>query len=282
MRFTHVLTVTLVLSTLCCVPAVFARSGPAESRTGNGAEGGSPDGEARRIVERSKERTDSRTEHVVYRMELVDGEGEVEQTRRLESYFLQDDPGTTTLLKFQAPPVVEGTGMLVETHEGAPSDIWVYLPVTRRLRRIAGSDKDDKFLGTEFTYEDFEGYRPDAYEFELRGTEPCLDDARCRVVEARPATDGERRASGYAEKVYWIERESLYPVRIDLYEEGSGELVKRLTVAGLERQGEYWRAAEQTMHDLRTGRRTRLTALEREIDTDLDPYHVSRRYLRSE
>jgi len=241
-----------------------------------------PAAEGRRIVERSKERTNSRTEKITYRMELIGADGDVEQSRKLTSYFRDSGQETVTLLKFLAPRVVEGTGMLVEAGAGEPSDIWVYLPVTRRLRRVSGADKNDRFLGSEFTYEDFEGYRPQAHDFRLLATRPCLDQARCWVVEARPATDGERRASGYDRKVYWIEKESLYPVRVDLYADGAAEPVKRLTATAPEQRDGYWRSAALTMHDLRSDRRTRLSALERAIDTDLDPYHLSRRFLRSE
>lgn len=245
----------------------------------SGPDGSGADG--RGIVERSKKRTNSRTEKVTYRMELIGADGDVKQSRKLRSYFRDGDEETVTLLKFLAPPVVEGTGMLVEARSGEPSDIWVYLPVTRRLRRVSGADKSDRFLGSEFTYEDFEGYRPEAHEFQLLGARSCLDGARCWVVEARPATDAERRASGYAKRVYWIEQESLYPVRVDLYADGSDEPVKRLTATAPEQQDGYWRSAVLTMHDLRSGRRTRLTALDRAIDSDLDSYHLSRRFLRS-
>jgi len=264
---------------LALVAGVLCWPSPARSASGSTADASS---EGRRIVERSKERTNSRTEKITYRMELIGADRDVEQSRKLTSYFRDSGQETVTLLKFLAPPVVEGTGMLVETRPGAASDIWVYLPVTRRLRRVSGADKNDRFLGSELTYEDFEGYRPKVHDFQLQGTRPCLDQAQCWVVEARPATDGERRASGYDRKVYWIEKQSLYPVRVDLYADGSDEPVKRLTASAPEQRDGYWRSAELTMHDLRTDRRTRLTALERTIDTDLDPYHLSRRFLRSE
>jgi hypothetical protein len=39
---------------------------------------------------------------------------------------------------------------------GRGDDRWLYLPATRKVRRIPASDRGDYFLGTDFTYEDIQ------------------------------------------------------------------------------------------------------------------------------
>lgn len=237
--------------------------------------------EARAVMERSETRTKARSERTTYTMELLDADGKVEQTRTLEVFYKRYPDREVTLQKFLSPPVLEDTGMMIVDGGEPSNDIWLYLPATRRLRRISGAEKSNWYLGTQFTYEDFEDYNLDAYGFTLREEASCVDGARCWVIEAVATAEGEKKATGYGKKVYWIEKESLYPVRVDYLDEEGSE-VKRLTTSGLKEVGDYWRPAEIVMRDLRNDRRTRIRAEERQIDRDLDDYYLSRRYLRED
>lgn len=238
-------------------------------------------GEAWAVMERSEARTKARTERTTYTMELVDPAGEVEQTRTLEVFYKRYPDREVTLQKFLSPPVLEDTGMMIVDSGVSTNDIWLYLPATRRLRRISGAEKSNWYLGTQFTYEDFEDYHLESYGFTLREEAACGDGRRCWVIEAVATAEAEQDATGYGKKVYWIGQESLYPVRVD-YVARDGREIKRLTAAGLEEVGEYWRPREIVMRHLETGRCTRLHAVERELDVELDDYHLSRRYLRED
>lgn len=234
------------------------------------------------VIKESDHRIKSSTEKTVYRMELLDASGQVQQTREIELYFKKADGAESTLLRFTGPPVVQGTGLLIVDTAKPVNDIWMYLPSTRRIRRIAGAEKSNWFMGTEFTHEDFEDYKVSAYSFQLdKEDAACGDQKHCFVVTAVPSDAVEKEASGYSRKVYWVEKESMYPVRVD-YIDKTGAVAKRLDVLKLVRSGNYWRPDVYEMHNLANGRATRLTAVSREVDGKLDDYFVSQRYLRSE
>lgn len=234
------------------------------------------------VMQESERRIKSKTEKTVYRMELFDPSGQVQQTREVELYYKKTDANESTLFKFTSPPVVQGTGLLIVDTGKAVNDIWRYLPATRRIRRIAGAEKSNWFMGTEFTHEDFEDYKISAYTFTLdKDEQDCGDQQRCFVVQAVASDATEKDASGYAKKVYWIEKQSLYPVRID-YIDKAASPTKRLDVRKLVRVGNYWRPQAYEMRNLVNNRSTRLTALSREVDGKVDDFHVSQRYLRSE
>lgn len=237
-------------------------------------------GEADDLISRSDTSLKSDTEVITYDMEIVSGGGEVEQTRQLVTYSKRNRDGERTLQKFQSPPVFDGTGLLVADTDGDRNDIWFYEPSSRRVRRIAGQEESNQYMGTEYSYEDFEGYQISQYDFTLLQSKNCKDsDTKCQLVEAKPSTDEEREASGYAKKVYWIQDKSLYPVRVDLYDY-SGEIVKVSTAYGLHKVGNYWRPERQEMTNLRSGRTTRLELVEIEIDEPLEDFYVSKRFLR--
>ncbi|WP_287278743.1 outer membrane lipoprotein-sorting protein [Ralstonia sp.] len=234
------------------------------------------------VIAESERRIKSSTEKTVYRMDLLDGGGQVQQTRDIERYYKKADGAETTLFKFTSPPVVQGTGLLIVNTGKPVSDIWMYLPTTRRIRRIAGAEKSNWFMGTEFTHEDFEDYKASAYTFHLdKEDEACGDQQKCFVVSAVASNSAEKEASGYGKKIYWIEKQSMYPVRVD-YLDKAGVPAKRLDVRKLAKSGNYWRPQVYEMRNLANSRTTRLTAVSREVDTKLDDYFVSQRYLRSE
>ncbi len=238
--------------------------------------------DASTVIRESEQRIKSHSEKTVYRMELLDVDGQTQQTRGIELYYKRDGHAETSLFKFTSPPVVQGTGLLIADTGKTVNDIWMYLPATRRIRRISGAEKSNWFMGTEFTHEDFEDYKPDAYSFQLdKADAACGDGRHCVVVSAKASDATEREASGYGQKIYWIEKQSMYPVRID-YLDKAGKAVKRLDVRKLVESGTYWRPQVYEMKNLANGRVTRLTAISREVDGQVDDYHVSQRFLRAD
>lgn len=234
------------------------------------------------VIKDSERRIKSATEKTIYRMELLDGAGQVQQARGIELYYKKAEGTETTLFKFTTPPVIQGTGLLIVDGGKPVNDIWMYLPATRKIRRIAGSEKSNWFMGTEFTHEDFEDYKTSAYSFTLdKEDEPCGEQQKCFVVTASASDAAEKEASGYGKKTYWIEKQTLYPVRIDYFDK-AGAPAKRLDVRKLAKSGDYWRPQVYEMRNLANGRITRLTASSREVDGKLDDFYVSQRYLRSE
>lgn len=236
--------------------------------------------EGLRLMRASEQATKSATEATRYRMELLGADGKLVQARELQFHFKKLPGKESTLVRFLAPAAIEGTGLLIEDGGRSANDVWLYLPATRRLRRIAGAEKTNWFMGTEFTHEDFEDYQLHLYRFE-RQKEAACGAGTCDVVAATPADAAERKASGYARKVYYVDRASRYPVRIEYYGR-DGKLAKTLIATGMTRHGGYWRPQQLEMHNLANGRRTRLRSLSRTLDESLDDFLVSPRYLRAD
>jgi outer membrane lipoprotein-sorting protein len=237
-------------------------------------------GDAEELIRKSDAQLKSKTEQISYRMEIIAKDGRVEQVRKFITYSKHGPKEERTLQKFENPPVYEGTGLLIVDHNSAQNDIWLYLPSSRRIRRIAGQEKSNRYMGTEYSYEDFEDYQISEYDFRLLQAGPCKEtQGQCQVVEAIPKTQAEKDASGYAKKIYWLEKESLYPVRIELYG-AQNELLKVEHADGLHRVSGYWRPDSQVMLNKHSGRSTRLEIIEDKIDQSLDDFYVSKRFLR--
>jgi hypothetical protein len=239
------------------------------------------DSPGKMLMQRSEAHTKSRTEVAQYRMDLIESDGTLIQSRVMRFNFKRLDGAENTLLRFEAPAALQGTGLLVVDKGRQVNDLWLYLPATRRVRRLAGAEKTNRFLGTEFTHEDFEDYKVEHYRFDTPRETGCPDGGQCWVVDAQAQSAEEREASGYAGKTFWLEKESLYPVLIE-YRDRDGQAVKRLEARNLVRHGKYWRPTEFEMINLASKRRTLLVVQKRDLDTALDDDALSQRALRSD
>ncbi len=237
--------------------------------------------DAATIIRESNKTLKPQTEKIRYQMTLVAPDGSNEQTRTVITYYKNQSGVERTLQKFLSPPVLAGTGLLLIDRGRPDTDIWMYLPTTRRIRRIAGHDKSNRYMGTEFSFEDFEGYRINAYRFDLIGEKADGEGHVCWVIKAVAASASEKASTGYSKKRYWIDRKTLYPVRVEDFAK-NGALEKVFTAEGLHPVNQYWLPRREVIKNLLTGRSTRLVLESDEVNLPLEDMFVSKRYLRSD
>jgi hypothetical protein len=194
------------------------------------------------------------------RMEIVDERG---RTRTREMLMLSKrgaDDRTRALVVFTAPADVRGTGLLtVETAQG--DDQRLYLPALRRVQRIAGSGRQERFAGSDFTYEDLSSRDPDDYATTMAST-----TADAFIVEAVPEPGTE---SAYGRILLGIDRTRYVILRADYFDDG-GRLVKQLRGSDFEEVAPgTWQPRRLVMEDLRDDRRTVLTFTVRDSGTPI-------------
>ena len=88
-------------------------------------------------------------------MRLYDRQGRVRE-RALTMLRLrgEKDKGDRALIRFTYPNDIRNTAFLVWEHPGADDERFLYLPALGRVRRIAGQEKDESFVGSDLSYED--------------------------------------------------------------------------------------------------------------------------------
>jgi hypothetical protein len=135
---------------------------PAAQRPESGAE--TADWIARQVDQRDTGK-DSRFEMA---MTLFDRQ-ERTRERRLTVTTLRaaGTRGDRVLVRFEAPNDIKGTGLLVWEHPTAEDERFLYLPALGRVRRIAGSEKQESFVGSDLSYEDIGGRELDDYRYAI-------------------------------------------------------------------------------------------------------------------
>jgi Outer membrane lipoprotein-sorting protein len=207
-------------------------------------------------------------EHAMIAMRLVNKLGN-EKLRTLSTYTLAlADDRHKILLRFLTPPDIAGTGLLVWEKSEGDDDQWLYLPATRKVRRIPPSSKKNRFMGTDFAYEDMLPEALALHTYTLVGSS-MVEGHDTFVIEARPASPAQGRDSGYGLRTLWIRKDSDVTVKIE-YRDKAGRLLKVLFPREyVNVLGTAWRPTEIEMHHVQDGSRTIMRVQRRTLNSGL-------------
>lgn len=183
----------------------------------------------------------------------LSGPGSRERVRDTYIYRRDGPDGQRwTLVRFTSPANVADTGLLVHNFgSGAESDQWLYLPAAQRVRRISSANRGGSFVQSDLYFEDLQDRVPTIDTHRLLGIEE-YQGAEVYVLESSPR---DATSSVYTKWTSWIDRETLIPLRVDLYQ-GGGDPVKRLDVQRVEQIQGYWTVMTSTMTTLASGHQT--------------------------
>lgn len=232
--------------------------------------------DGREIAENVINRDDGETGHSLINMDLIDAQDNV-KSRIIEEWSMEDDAGLDRLvIVFHRPASVQGTRFLVVENEDRDDDQWIYLPALDRVRRIAASEGDESFMGTDFTYDDLATRDVDEDTHELL-REETFSGREVYVVESVPKDPDD---SQYSRRVQWVAKDIWVPLKAEFYDK-SDELLKTLTVEELEEVQGIWTPMVSVMENVQTEHATRLEVQKTRYNEDLNPDLFSTNFLRT-
>lgn len=205
------------------------------------------------FAEIERRATAIRHETARVRMAIIDARGR-SRIREIDSWTSQRGSDSRILVRFQAPADVKGTALLT-IQKGRQDVQKLYLPSVGRIQTVGAAQLSDRFMGSDFLFDDLRPVDYDGFTFEVLD---CKTDRW--TVRGTPSTP---RTFAYA--VYVVD-----PVRHVVlgatYHDASGKATRELAVTDLEelRPG-LWRGRTLTMKDLVANRRTELTWMSRDI-----------------
>lgn len=225
--------------------------------------------EARAIFEEVEDRRNTiSSETAIMEMVITDPRGRT-RSRTMNVWNTSSGNDSKSLIVFSDPGNVRGTAFLTIREDGSSSQR-LYLPAVGRIQTITSSERSDRFMGSDFTYEDIGDQQADDYNFEWLETH----DTHYRVKASKPDSDQ------YASVIFQIDREK-YTLNEIQYFNGDEEMIKRLEAESFEQLTDrLWSPSKMTMFDLRDDRFTELTWSEREINTSIPDWRFTERGLR--
>lgn len=186
-------------------------------------------------------------------MTLIDKNGKKKE-RRLEVWEKDYGDLKKRLLRFTAPASIAGTGFLNIEKEHGSDEQFLFLPELRRSRRIAASQRNARFVNTDFTYEDMERRHPGRSMHRFLKSEQTLN-RNCWVIESISKNPDD---SQYRNIISWVDRESYLVLKAEFYDK-KGRLAKHFEVQEIKRIDGIWTATKVLMKDVLRHHSTLLT-----------------------
>ncbi len=177
-----------------------------------------------------------------------------ETVRNLRAYTLEvANDGDKTKLVFDRPADIKGTAMLTYSHGLQGDDQWLFLPATKRVKRLNSQNRSGPFLGSEFAYEDLSAPVVEKFSYKYLRDEKC-GELNCHVIERTPLYEN----SGYTKQITWIDAKELRTMKTEFYDR-KHSLMKTLQNSAFKLfEEKYWRAEKSVMINLQTGKSTEL------------------------
>ena len=230
---------------------------------------------ARQVQDRDTGR-DSKSE---LRMRLFDRQNRVRERVLTLLRLRNKDGGDRTLIRFTYPNDIRGTSFLVWEHPGADDERFLYLPALGRVRRIAGQEKQESFVGSDLSYEDIGGRDIADYTYAFtneNATWIAPDGSR------QPAWSMESKAKDanaeFPRSVSLVLKDRFIVVQADIFNRRS-ERVKHFDVRKLERVEGIWTVLDLAVANERDKTRTELTTTSVDYNVGLTEDDFSRRQL---
>jgi hypothetical protein len=223
---------------------------------------------ASEVMQKQRELHRLRDEEERQVLRLVSKTGAVKERKVVLYTLAGPDDLRKSLIRFLAPRDVENTALLTWEAKDGNDDQWLYLPATRKPKRIAASARKNQFMGTDFAFEDLRPENPAVHRYALVGTET-VEGQECLVIDAVPATERQAADSGYSRRRLWIRKDSLVAVKREYYDK-QGKLEKvEARRKSVNVTGSVWRVDEVEMHDVQNGTKTILLVESRRFNAGL-------------
>jgi hypothetical protein len=247
---------------------------------------------AESVARQVQDRNTGRDSRSSMRMKLFDRHGRARE-RALNLIVLRgrESPGAAPsapdgdrlLIRFTYPNDIRGTSFLVWEHPRADDERFLYLPSLGRVRRIAGAETQESFVGSDFTYEDIGGREFDDYSYAFQGPDggsaswtPPAGGAPQPVwrLESRRKDAG----AEFPRVVSMVLKDTAVVVGADVYNRRN-EKQKVYTVRRLEQIEGIWTVMDSEMTNALEKTRTELVVEAADYNVGLKETDFSRREL---
>ncbi len=209
--------------------------------------------DGRTVMQQVLDVKDPHYTHSLVTMDLVSKDGKKE-SRVVEEYGKSENGLASAVMIFVSPASVKNTRFLQIEKKNGPDDKWIYLPALRTTRRVASSQGDKSFMGTDATYDDMSTRELDEDTHELIKETTDKNGYSCYQVKSTPK---DASSAQYKYRMVWIDKKTMLPIYTEMFDK-DGKLVKKLTVEKIQNINGYNIPLTNTLENVQTGHKTTL------------------------
>ena len=247
---------------------------------------------AEAVARAVQDRNTGRDSRFTLRMRLYDRHNRVrERVMTLSALRGRGTPGAARtapagdrlLIRFTYPNDIRGTGFLVWEHPNADDERFLFLPSLGRVRRIAGTETQESFAGSDFSYEEIGGREFDEYTYAFAGA----DGERAQWTPPSGGTPRDAwrlesrrkdQSAPFPRVVSLVLKDTFVVVQADIYNRRN-ERQKVYTVSRLESVENIWTVMRSEMTNALEKSRTELSVESADYNVGLGEADFSRREL---
>lgn len=162
-----------------------------------------------------------------------------------------------TLTRFHKPAEVKNEGVLFLEGESDQTEILIYLPAYKKIRRVETGQQSGSFMGSEFSYADITSHQRTDYNYKTLREEKC-DDVDCFVIEYTPKKEEVSDRTGSAKGIVWVRKDNYVDVKAEIFDLEKNPW-KKLTATNInliDEKNKKWMAFSLKMENLKTKRFT--------------------------
>lgn len=205
------------------------------------------------------------------KMRLINKQGK-ERISETTIYRRTLDDEKRTLVVYNRPTNVKDTAFLTYDYQSPEheDDQWLYLPATKKSRRISASNRGDYFLGTDFTYEDIKNegkMELSDYNFTLLGSVQ-YEGQDVFQVRAIPKSEKIAQELGYSRNEFLVDKSNWIIVKND-YWDIKDKPLKTIYLKDLEKIQGIWSRKKLVVINYKTGHTTEFDFSDINYDTEV-------------
>ncbi|MFN2100024.1 outer membrane lipoprotein-sorting protein [Altererythrobacter sp. MF3-039] len=181
------------------------------------------------------------------------------KTRSRTAIMVHSDQGSTekVAIFFTKPTMIADTAFLSYNHVAKDDQNWLFLPATKRVRRLPVSERGDYFMGTDLTYGDLQ----DNFKFGLDDwtftevSKGSIGGKSYPMLKGKARNAKKAAQMGYSSFKALIDKTTGFPVYIE-FADKDGDPLKRVRVYDIEKVGGVHTAMRFSAHNIQTGHTT--------------------------
>ena len=212
---------------------------------------------------------DFTTQKTISEMILINKDGKEEIREMIMFSQKEENDETSSLMRFLSPKSVKGVTLL---NINSGEKIYLYMPAYDKPRRIAGSSKQEEFMGTGLSYEDMSmDYEDKDYEKKL------LEETDSEYkIEIIPSGED----VSYKKIILIVDKEKFYAKKVEFYNM-SENLTKTLEIVQIQidENGKIT-PIEIVFTDLEKNQKTKIVIKEMEYNVELSSNFFSIRTMQ--
>lgn len=159
-------------------------------------------------------------------------------------------PLSKSLLRFTAPADVSGMKFLLVQKDSGDDERTLYVPELKRSRRIAGGNRSERFMGTDFNYADMDRREVRTGDAVL-GPDENIGKYPCYHV----TVNVKEADSPYKRVEIWVRKDNTIPLKWVMFDK-AGNPAKTLVARELQKHAGRWQITRSLMTDAAAGRST--------------------------